>query len=146
MVEIPMEQQTPSAAQGKRRAKFAVGGALIVVTLFGLVGWAMSRPGSTAFYMTVGEVRAAGTTQGAAEVKVNGNVVSGSVQKDGLTTSFSITDGSSEIDVTTESTLPDAFYSDTDRIEVVAQGRFDGQLFTASNVFAKCPSKFKAKA
>lgn len=146
MVEGPMEQQTPTATHGKRRAKFAIGGALIVVTLFGLVGWAMSRPGSTSFYMTVGEVHAGGPTQGTAEVKVNGKVVPGTVAKDGLTTSFAITDGSHHIDVSTESTLPDAFYSDTDQIEVIAQGRFDGQLFTASNVFAKCPSKFKAKA
>lgn len=140
-----MERQTGTPTSGKRRAKFAVGGALIVVALLGLVGWAMSRPGSTSFYMTVGEVHAAGATQGS-EVKVNGKVVPGTVEKDGLTTSFSITDGSRQIDVSTDSTLPDAFYSDTDQIEVVAQGRFDGQLFTASNVFAKCPSKFKAKA
>jgi cytochrome c-type biogenesis protein CcmE len=141
-----MEQQTPTATQGRRRVKFVIGGALIIVTLFGLVGWAMSRPGSTSFYMTVAEVQVAGPTEGAAEVKVNGKVVPGTVQKDGLTTSFAITDGSRAIDVTTESTLPDAFYSDTDDIEVIAQGRFDGRLFTASNVFAKCPSKFKAKA
>ena len=146
MVKSPMERQQGTATPGKRRAKFALGGALIVVTLFGLVGWAMSRPGSTSFYMTVAEVQAAGPTRGTAEVKVNGKVVPGTVHKDGLTTSFAITDGNRQIDVSTQSTLPDAFYSDTDQIEVVAQGRFDGQLFTASNVFAKCPSKFKAKA
>ena len=115
-----------------------------MLTLFGLVGWAMSRPGSTSFYMTVGEVHA-GATQ-TSEVKVNGKVEPGSVTKDGLTTSFAITDGSEQLDVRTQSTLPDAFYSDTDDVEVIAQGRFDGQLFKASNVFAKCPSKFKAKA
>lgn len=141
-----MEQETPTARHGKRRAKFAIGGALIIVILIGLVGWAMSRPGSTSFYMTVGEVQAAGPTRGASEVKVNGKVVPGTVEKEGLITSFAITDGSGQIQVSTESTLPDAFYSDTDQIEVVAQGRFDGQQFAASNVFAKCPSKFKAKA
>jgi cytochrome c-type biogenesis protein CcmE len=146
MVETPMEQRRGRATAGPRRAKFALGGALVIVTLFGLVGWAMSRPGSTSFYMTVGEIQASGPTQGTAEVKVNGKVVPGTVEKDGLTTSFAITDGTRALTVSTESTLPDAFYSDRDQIEVIAQGRYDGRLFTASNVFAKCPSKFKAKA
>ena len=31
-------------------------------------------------------------------------------------------------------------------VEIVAQGNYDGQAFAASQVLAKCPSKFKAKA
>jgi cytochrome c-type biogenesis protein CcmE len=47
--------------------------------------------------------------------------------------------------IVTDSPLPDAFYS-KDLVEVVALGTYDGRLFTATDVLAKCPSKFKAKA
>lgn len=136
--------QGPTPKQ--RRTKFAVGGSVIVVAILGLIGWAMARPGATNFYMTASEVLAQGATPGTEEVKVNGKVVPGSVGQDGLTTEFAVTDGSSVIEVTTDATLPDAFYTDRGEIEVIAQGRYDGERFSASNVFAKCPSKFKAKS
>jgi cytochrome c-type biogenesis protein CcmE len=43
--------------------------------------------------------------------------------------------------VTTDQPLPDAF---KDRSEVVARGSYNGDVFRASQVLAKCPSKFKA--
>jgi cytochrome c-type biogenesis protein CcmE len=36
--------------------------------------------------------------------------------------------------------------SDSSEVDVVARGSYDGRIFTASQVLAKCPSKFKAKA
>jgi cytochrome c-type biogenesis protein CcmE len=125
----------------KRRAKFLFGGAIVLFALLGLVGWAMSRPQATAFYLGVGEVQAMGSTPRGEEVRVNGNVVTGSIERHGLRTTFAIADGGERLLVTTDQPLPDAFKN---RSEVVASGSYDGDVFRASQVLAKCPSKFKA--
>ena len=132
----------------KRRAKFALGGLAVVAIVAGLIVWAMTRPGATAFYLTVSEVTAAGATS--QDFRVNGYVVPGSLERDGTTMSFAITDGESELLIVTEETLPDAFHTayenDPSSVEIVAQGSYDGEAFAASQVLAKCPSKFKARA
>ena len=132
----------------KRRAKFAIGGIAVVVLLAGLIVWAMARPGSTAFYLTVSEVRAEGAAT-TTDFRVNGNVVPGSLERDGVTTSFAITDGSQDLPIVTDETLPDAFWTaydnDPSAVEIVAQGTYNGDHLAASQVLAKCPSKFKAK-
>jgi cytochrome c-type biogenesis protein CcmE len=137
-----MEQPTLPASD-KRRVKFLVGGGLVALALVGLIVFAMTRPNATSFYMTTTEIQAAGATQTGGDVRVNGNLVQESVVEEGVTTTFDITDGSSRLTVTTDSTLPDAFFSDSDVIEIIAQGNYDGDTFTATQVFAKCPSKFQ---
>ncbi|MBA3349849.1 MAG: cytochrome c maturation protein CcmE [Actinobacteria bacterium] len=137
-----MSPQSPPVSK-QRRTKFLVGTAVVALTLFGLVGWAMSRPGSTSFYLEVSELDAGGPLPSAQEYRVNGRVVPGSVEQQGLETSFALTDGRADVTVVTTEPLPDTF---KDRSDVVARGRYDGRTFTASEVLAKCPSKFKAKA
>jgi cytochrome c-type biogenesis protein CcmE len=112
----------------------------VLFALVGLVGWAMSRPQATSFYLSVGEVQAMGRTPAGREYRVNGKVLAGSIERRGLETTFVISDGR-EMLVTTDQPMPDAFRSGS---EVVARGMFDGERFTASQVLAKCPSKFKA--
>jgi cytochrome c-type biogenesis protein CcmE len=146
MEHSPDVAPSPQGASKQRSsAKFLVGGAIIAVTIIGLVGWAMGRPGSTAFYLSTTEVVERGPTAGAQTYRINGNVVPGTVARSGLETEFAITDGTTEVTVQTDKPLPDAFRDDSDT-EVVALGSFDGHEFTASEVLAKCPSKFKAKA
>jgi len=132
----------------KRRAKFALGGLAVVAIVVGLIVWAMARPGSTAFYLTVSEV-VAGSSASSEEFRVNGYVVPDTLDQADTTTSFAITDGTAELPIVTEETLPDAFYTayenDPSAVEIVAQGSYDGEMFAASQVLAKCPSKFKAK-
>lgn len=136
--------ENASHVSPKRRAKFLLGGAAAILVLVGLVGWGLGRPGSTAFYMTTSELTAMGNgVPTSTDVRVNGTVVPGSIEAQGLTTAFTITDGGTEMPVVTEQPLPDAF---KDRSEVVARGSFDGSRFLADEVLAKCPSKFKAKA
>ncbi|CAN5533417.1 N/A [soil metagenome] len=134
-------ERTPDGTSSKRRAKFLIGGAVVVFALVGLVGWAMSRPQATAFYMSVGEIQALGATSPGNDLRVNGKVVSGTIERDGLETTFAITDGGHDMIVSTDQPMPDAFRNGS---EVVARGHFDGELFAASQVLAKCPSKFKA--
>ena len=124
----------------KRRAKFVVGGAIVGLVLALLVAWAMTRAGATAFYLTTSELVARGPTTAGEKVDVNGKVTAGSIEHDGLETTFEISDGKAEVLVTTSVDLPDAFRAGAD---VVANGDFDGQIFTADKIVAKCPSKFK---
>ena len=112
--------------------------------LLGLVGWAMSRPGSTSFYMSTSELMAMGPAQSAADdSRVNGKVVPGTIENSGLETTFTISDGETELPITTDRPIPDTLVDDAD---VVALGKLEGGTFVASEVLAKCPSKFKAKA
>lgn len=134
----------PIAPSRKRRNKLLIGGAVVAFTLVGLVAWAMGRPGSTSFYMTPTELAALGPQAAVEDYRVSGDVVPGTIERDGLITTFDVSDGSTQVTITTDAALPDAFYG-KDTVEVVAQGNYDGSLFTASEVFAKCPSKFEAK-
>ena len=142
--------QSPTVASPKRRAKFAIGGGIIFLALAGLVVWAMTRPNATSFYYTTSELQSVPVAAGGEQYRVNGNVVPESVVRDGLRTTFDITDGTTPVTVVTSETLPDAFWTAMDagssEVEVVAEGTFDGSRFTASRVLAKCPSKFKARA
>ena len=134
---------TPSTPPSpKRRAKFFFGGSMIVVAVLALLFWAMNTPNATAFYLTPTELLQRGSTPIDESYRLNGTVVPGSIERDGLTTSFVLTDGKNEIDVVTDVAVPDTF---KDRSEVVARGAFDGSTFTAVQVLAKCPSKFKAR-
>jgi cytochrome c-type biogenesis protein CcmE len=134
-----------AGTKNKGATKFLIGGVVIAATIIGLVGWAMSRPGSTAFYLTTSEVVERGPTSGADAYRINGNVVPGTVDAQGLQTTFAITDGATDVTVHTDKPLPDAFKDDANT-EIVALGSFNGTIFSASEVLAKCPSKFKAKA
>lgn len=122
------------------RARFGIAAIAVIVSVGGLVAWALT--GSTAYYRTPSEL-AAGPTLPSERVRVAGKVVEGSVTTQGTTTNFAVTDGRSEIEVTTEDVLPDAF---APGIEVVAEGAMSPSgVFSASAVLAKCPSKFKAR-
>jgi cytochrome c-type biogenesis protein CcmE len=124
------------------RAKFRIGGAIVVFAVVGLVVWALARPGSTAFYLTTSEIVAKGPTTISEGYRVNGTVVPGTISQQGLETMFTVTDGKTQLPVLTDRPLPDTFKNGS---EVVVKGSFDGQQFTATEVLAKCPSKFKAK-
>lgn len=135
------ETQTPTLAP-PRRAKFWIGGVVVVVVVAGLILWAMTQPGADSNYISPSDLTASSPTTGGDPLRLAGTVVPGSIERDGLTTSFLVTDETNEVRVTTDSPLPDAF---KDSSEVVATGTYGGTTFTAGNVLAKCPSKFKAK-
>jgi cytochrome c-type biogenesis protein CcmE len=124
----------------KRRAKFLAGGAVVGIVLVVLIAWAMSQAGATAFYLSTSELVERGPTAAGEKVDVNGKVTPGSIEEDGLETTFTISDGKADVVVTTAVELPDAFRAGAD---VVAHGVFDGSVFTADGILAKCPSKFE---
>lgn len=136
-----MEEPLTTIGPSRRRAKFWVGGAVILAVLVGLLFWGMAQPGAASQYISPTELTSS-NPHGQAEIRLNGTVVPGSIEREGLTTTFTVTDRQTEMTVTTDSPMPDAF---KDSSEVVAIGTFDGDAFVASKVLAKCPSKFKAK-
>jgi cytochrome c-type biogenesis protein CcmE len=146
-VETP-GQLVSEGPSPKRKAKFVIGGLAVVLIVVGLIVWAMFQPGTT-FYLTVSEVLNSSQAELGDEFRVSGNVVGDSLERDGVTTSFAITDGEESLDIVTNEALPDVFWSAYEQspasIEVIAQGTYDGQLLSADQVLAKCPSKFKAK-
>jgi cytochrome c-type biogenesis protein CcmE len=120
-------QPAPESRDPKRRAKFLIGGGVILLSLVALVSWAMTRPNSTSFFYTPSEIVQLAAGPDAEEYRVNGKVVPGTVDSAGLTTTFAISDGETELDLTTEQPLPDAFWtamaSGSSEVEVVARGR-----------------------
>jgi cytochrome c-type biogenesis protein CcmE len=136
-----MDQPTASPSS-RRRAKFAIGAGTILFALVGLIGWAMARPGSTSYYLTPTQLQARGpsTTK---SYRVSGKVAAGSIRHHGLATTFSVTDAHSQVRVTTRQPLPSAFKPGA---QVVADGTYNGRSFSATQVLAKCPSKFKPKS
>ena len=132
-------EPSQTTALPDRRAKFWIGGVVIVAAIAGLIGWAMAQPGAASNYTTPSELEGTTTTE---QVQLAGTVARGSIERDGLSTTFVVTDGDTEVAVTTDSPMPDAFRESS---EVVATGTFDGEIFAATRVLAKCPSKFKAK-
>jgi cytochrome c-type biogenesis protein CcmE len=97
---------------------------------------------STVYYKTPSEVLAEpGTT-----VRVSGTVVPGSIEYDsnnGVVT-FQITDDETTMSVDYAGTAPDTL---KDNAQAVAEGKYvaSDEVFEATTLFAKCPSKFTAK-
>jgi cytochrome c-type biogenesis protein CcmE len=143
-----MQHYVSAPTSPTRRLKVGAGVAVIAATLVGLVAWAMTRPDSTSFYLTVEELKTQGPSS-TEDFRVNGKVVPGSLSRNGIQTTFAISDGAGNLEIVTEQPLPDAFSSgyrsDPGSVEVVAEGRYDGGTLMADKVLAKCPSKFKAK-
>jgi cytochrome c-type biogenesis protein CcmE len=136
-----MEQHAASPST-RRRTKFAVGAGIILFALVGLIGWAMARPGSTSYYLTPSQLKTKAPSA-TKSYRVSGDVVAGSIREQGLHTTFTITDARNNVTISTDQPLPSAFKAGA---QVVADGTYDGRSFSATQVLAKCPSKFKPKA
>jgi cytochrome c-type biogenesis protein CcmE len=103
--------------------------------------------GSMVYYLTVSEfMDRQGHEDLGENFRVNGNVVSGSIEKTPgqLGARFVMSDGKRELKVSYHKETPDTF---VDGAEVVVEGRIgaDG-LFEANTLLAKCPSKYEASA
>ena len=131
----------PRPQPARRGRKLLIGSTIVVAMVVGLVTWAMARPDSTSFYMTTTEASKLTDAAGVAhQYRVNGRVVAGSVKHNGLSSTFQLTDGKTPLAVTTSSALPDTFKPGAN---VVAQGTYSNGRLSATQVLAKCPSKFK---
>ena len=122
------------------RFRFGLAAAVVVLAVAGLIGFSLS--GATDYYRTPAQLLASSykTHQ---RIRVAGVVIRGSVVHNGSQTTFLIADAGASVPVSTEAILPDTF---APGVTVVAEGAMGAdKVFSASNVLAKCPSKFSAK-
>ena len=103
--------------------------ALLLAVAVGLVLGALRE--NIVFFYTPSEIPA--DAEGRA-IRLGGLVKTGSVQIDGLTSDFIVTDGDAEIAVRFDGALPSLFREGQG---VVAEGRIAAGMLTASNVLAK---------
>ena len=88
------------------------------------------------FFYTPTQILAGDVPTGLKQYRIGGMVEEGSVQRaiDSLQVSFVVTDQSGRVPVVYTGLLPDLFKEGTG---VVADGKWDGETFTASEVLAK---------
>ncbi len=125
-----------------RRKRVLIGG-IIVFLAIGYLGY-MGFKGSATYYYTVSELIEQGNSVYGENVRVNGQVVPGTVEQEaqGRILRFTIVDidGDESLPVVFQGVAPDSF---KDGAEVVAEGQLnpDG-VFQANTILAKCPSKY----
>jgi cytochrome c-type biogenesis protein CcmE len=122
--------------------KFIFGGAVIVLAVGYLI--VSSIGGSTAYYLTVGEVKVEGPSE--RTVRVAGNVIGETIKWSAqeLMLRFDIADASGSLAVIYHGPRPDMLQ---DGAEAVVEGKYveDGS-FEANNLLLKCPSKYEEAA
>jgi cytochrome c-type biogenesis protein CcmE len=121
--------------------KVLVAAAVIVGAAVFLVATALQN--TAVYYLTVSELQAGGPALIDQPVRIAGNVVPGSIQRDptSLVVHFEAEDSSGRLPVTYRGVLPDIF---GDGVEVVVEGRYSATgHFAAATLLAKCPSKFE---
>ena len=127
----------------KRKLALVVAGILACVGF--LLAVTLSSKSGLVYYYTVSEFR---NLDGARDggIRINGKVEAGSIRREpnGMDVRFNVTDGQAALPVAYHGIVPATF---VDGADVVVEGglRPDG-IFEASNLLAKCPSKYEAAA
>lgn len=124
----------------KYQVKYLVGAGVILAVIIGLIVFGLTQTGQWA--VNLAELSAKGASAVGQGVRVSGQLEANSVSKDVKANkiAFVLTDGVNRLPVSYNGVVPDTF----DRaVEIVAEGKLnpDGS-FTASNVLARCPSKY----
>jgi cytochrome c-type biogenesis protein CcmE len=130
--------EAPTSAPS-RRGRWIAAISLVVAGIGGLSAWAVMSPDALAYYKTPSEIT---TVTGDQRIRVGGRMVDGTLERDGTLTTFRITDGTAEIDITYRGEVPDTLKDGSD---VIAEGHRTSDGFSADRVLAKCSSKFVPK-
>lgn len=120
--------------------KFIIGGLIILVAL-AFLGYAALKE-SVVYYYTVSELVGQGDSIYHQNVRVNGVVVPGTVERgaDGLTIEFTLTDGRESLPVFYRGVVPQTFHEGG---EVVIEGEYKPHgMFEASRILTRCPAKY----
>ena len=126
----------------QKRKRFVVGIALVLIAFVYLAVSGFEEGKS--YYKLASELTAMGDAAYGPRLRVAGDVVTGTIQKEGFNTRFQIEQAGTVLPVLYSGTepLPDTF---TDGSKAVVEGvyRRDG-VFEAKKVQAKCASKYEA--
>ncbi len=132
--------QDKPRAKPKYQVKYLIGAIAIFGVIAYLIFFGLSQTSQWA--MTLTELHAKGNSAVGQGVRVTGQLQANSVQKDIKSNqiAFVLTDGVNQLPVSYKGVVPDTF----DRaVEVVAEGKLNADgTFTATNLLAKCPSKY----
>jgi cytochrome c-type biogenesis protein CcmE len=128
----------------KTYLRFAVLVVVIVGTLVWLAASGISE--TKTYYRTISEVRTLTGDEAAKRVRVTGDVVQGSIRREGERVHFQICEkGKPEtlnVVYMGKDPLPDTF---RDNAQAMADGKLNSDgTFHASAIAAKCPSKYEA--
>jgi cytochrome c-type biogenesis protein CcmE len=131
----------------RKQIKFVVGSVAIIVAL-AFLGFSGFRE-SASYYQTVSELYASKDTAFSKRLRVEGDVVPGSIQHDGKTVSFVINDSKQKdqtlrVSYVGTDPLPDTF---RDYAQAVVTGKYEHDgTFVAKNIEAKCASKYEKES
>lgn len=129
--------------QGRKYLRFGAVIALILVSL-GYLAFTGVRD-SKSYYVTIKELNGMGSDAYSKRLRVAGNVAPGSIKRQGIHAEFLLIEQDRTLPVvyTGSEALPDTFKDDA---QALAEGKFgrDG-VFHASNIQAKCASKYAPK-
>lgn len=128
-----------------RRKRFIIAG-LVVFVAIGYLGY-IGFVSSATYYYTVSEVLAQGNSIYNENVRVNGQVVPGSIEQErgGLKLKFTIVDVEKQqtLPVVYQGAVPDTFQAGAD---VVVEGYLDpAGTFQARTLMPQCPSRYIPK-
>lgn len=128
----------------QKKVRFLVGSLLIVGAIGYLITMGISN--TSQYFFTVDELLSQNVSYAGSGLKVKGNVVNGSIQRDPndyLNVKFFIEEKDSSLKVTYQGVTPDMF---ADGREVVVEGTMgkDG-VFHANTLLTSCPSKYEAE-
>ena len=101
--------------------------------------------GATAYYLTVGELVAKGSSVYDKNVRVNGKLVLSSFERDqdGTSLRFALSDGEDAIQAVHQGIVPDLFFNE--HSEILLEGTYgSGGVLDAQSIIVKCPSKYQA--
>src|SRR5262245_39042312 len=133
---------TAKKPKPKYQVKYLLGAFVILGAIVALIVFGLTQTSKWA--LEVSELHAKGASAIGQGVRVTGKLEPNSVEKDikGNQIAFVLTDGTNRLPVTYNGIVPDTF----DRaVEVVAEGKLNGDgTLTATNVLARCPSKYDA--
>lgn len=121
---------------------------LLVAAIIGTLAWlaASGISESKTYYKTVSELKRMPASEAGKRVRVAGDVVPGSIRREGASVLFQIHEKESNqmlnVVYTGKDPLPDTF---RDSAQAMADGKLQGDgSFHASSIAAKCPSKYEA--
>ena len=128
------------ASQHKSTLKFVIASAVVVAVIV----WIAISAGDQAksYYVTIAELHQMGNKAYTRHLRVAGNVVPGSINRDGTNASFTLVELSNtlRVDYHGAEPPPDTFKDDAQALAIGTYGR-DG-VFHATQLQAKCASKY----
>ncbi|MBI2681716.1 MAG: cytochrome c maturation protein CcmE [Acidobacteriales bacterium] len=131
------------SAQRNKYLQFGAAIAIIVVTLSYLAYTGVEE--SKSYYVTIAELRQQGDKAQEKRLRVAGNVLPGSIKRQGTTVEFVLVENEEHLPVIYKGTEapPDTFKDDS---QALVEGRFQSDgVFHANHLQAKCASKYAPK-